>query len=251
MYNILMQTAEDIHEHLAAEHRISPIQTYLKEIVYGGTDGIVTTFAVVAGFTGAQAGASVPTYSFLTVLLFGIANLTADGVSMGLGNFLSLRAEKDLYRKEQAKELHEIRNHPHSEKEETALILESHGFTKKQAYQLTELYATNEKYWLRFMMNDELELPNPMEENPVLTGLATFLAFVIFGAIPLLPYVLLQDSPAAFSFAVFSTFLALIILGLLRWRVTGESIMRSVGEIVVLGGISATIAYLVGTLFTL
>ena len=61
------------------------LKVHLKELVYGGVDGIVTTFAVVAGFNGAQVDATVTTaLSTATVLLFGIANLFADGVSMSL-----------------------------------------------------------------------------------------------------------------------------------------------------------------------
>jgi VIT1/CCC1 family predicted Fe2+/Mn2+ transporter len=242
---------QSLEEHLASEHRVSPIQTYLKEIVYGGTDGIVTTFAVVAGFTGAKTGALLPNLSFLTVLLFGLANLFADGVSMGLGNFLSLRSEKDIYKKGRAKELHEIRTNPASEKEETTEILVGKGFSRKQAQELTEIYATNERYWLRFMMDLELEMPNPTKENPYLTGLATFSSFVLFGFIPLLPYLLFQDSPQAFRNAIIATFIALLLLGILRWRVTGEHVIRSISEIVLLGAVSAVIAYGVGTLFAL
>ena len=78
------------------EHKVSIFQSYLKEIVYGGNDGIVTTFAIVAGFAGAQLSAASP-MGYVTVLLFGFANLFADGLSMGLGNFLSIRSEKDSY----------------------------------------------------------------------------------------------------------------------------------------------------------
>jgi VIT1/CCC1 family predicted Fe2+/Mn2+ transporter len=244
-----MQTAEDIKAHLAVEHRISPIQTYLKEIVYGGTDGIVTTFAVVAGFTGAQMGQSIPNLSFLTVLLFGLANLAADGLSMGLSNFLSVRSEKDIYQKEAAKELHEIRNHPESEKEETITILKREGFNEKQAKELTAIYMTNEKYWLRFMMNDELEIPNPMGEKPLLTGIATFTAFVIFGFIPLIPYIIFPQNPNVFVFAGFATLIALVFLGTFRWKVTAEHPLRAISETVLVGSAAAAVAYLVGTFF--
>ena len=135
---------EDIKKHLAEEHLVSPLQTYLKEIVYGGTDGIVTTFAVVAGFAGAQAGAGTATYSVLTVLLFGLANLFADGASMGLGNLLSIRAEKDVYKEAQEKERREILMHPESEKTETISILIDKGFTKEDAETITSIYAKNE-----------------------------------------------------------------------------------------------------------
>jgi vacuolar iron transporter family protein len=251
MYNIFMQSAEDLKEHLQDEHRISPIQTYLKEIVYGGSDGIVTTFAVVAGFTGAQMGQNIPNLSFLTVLLFGLANLFADGLSMGLSNFLSLRSEKDIYKKEQAKELYEIRHHPDSEKEETITILKQRGFDERQAKELTAIYMTNEKYWLRFMMNDELELPNPLGENPHLTGLATFSAFIAFGFIPLIPYILVPQSPGVFLYACIAALAALICLGILRWRVTAEHVVRTISETILVGSAAALVAYLVGTFFRL
>src|SRR6056297_2488855 len=87
--------------------RFGRVQEYLKQIVFGGTDGIVTTFAIVAGFAGAQAE-GVAQVGGLAVLLFGLANLFADAVSMGLGEFLSLRAQHDLYRTRKSRELRAI-----------------------------------------------------------------------------------------------------------------------------------------------
>mgnify|MGYP001588355272 FL=1 len=91
--------------HLKEEHNISPFSTYLKEIVYGGNDGIVTTFAVVSGFSGAQSLIGNTITPAFTVLLFGLANLFADSVSMSLGNFISLRSQQDQYNSEKSKEL--------------------------------------------------------------------------------------------------------------------------------------------------
>lgn len=245
----MTKRSQKLIEHLKKEHKASPLQTYLKEIVYGGNDGIVTTFAVVAGFSGANLGQNIADYSFLTVLLFGVANLFADGASMGLGNFLSLRAEQDVYRAEEAKERHEIQTNPEMEKAETIDILQSRGFTQEQAETLAKIYMTNEDYWVRFMMNDELELANPLQENPTLTALATFLSFVFFGFIPLIPYVLQVPLDKAFSYSLLATFSALVILGGLRWRITRESALRSIFEIVLVGGVAASLAYLVGTFF--
>lgn len=217
--------------------------------MYGGNDGIVTTFAVVAGFTGADIASKFPMYSFLTVLLFGVANLCADGISMGLGNFLSIRAEKDVYNAEAAKELKEIRTHTDAEKAETIEILKEKGFSKQQAQQLTTIYATNEKYWLAFMMNHELQIPNPTHENPAYTALATFLSFVTFGSIPLLPYIFGAYPATAFFYACAATLLALVLLGILRFKVTVENPVKSILEIVAVGGLAAIVAYTVGTFF--
>lgn len=238
----------DIQKHLKEEHNISPFQTYLKEIVYGGNDGIVTTFAVVAGFTGAQLG-NIGGPGFVTVLLFGLANLFADGLSMGLGNVLSLRADQDVYRSEEAKERYEVKNHPESEIAETIALLQQKGFTKKQASDLTTIYATNEDYWIDFMMKYELEMEDPRKTNPLFTGLATFIAFIIFGFIPLIPYLLTTQADLAFQQACFATLIALILLGLLRWKVTKENAIRSIIEIVTIGSLAALAAYFVGTFF--
>lgn len=238
-----------LHEHLKAEHRITPFSEYLKEIVYGGNDGIVTTFAVVAGFAGAQGANSVSHIPFLSVLLFGLANLFADGASMGLGNFLSLRSEQDVYRSSLKKEQHEITHNPTMEKAETIEILLQRGYSNEDAIKMTDLYMKNPKYWLEFMMNQELEMTNPENKNAFYNGLATFASFLTFGFIPLVPYVFFRSHGNIFQLSIVFTAIALILLGLLRYKVTHINIVRSVGEIVFIGGVSATIAYLVGSFF--
>lgn len=241
---------ESFEKHLKEEHRKSALSTYLKEIVYGGSDGIVTTFAVVAGFSGAQQSGIIGN-SYFIVLLFGLANLFADATSMGLGNFLSIRADKDQYKKEKERERLEIGKNFSMEMAETVFLLESRGFTKEQAKELAKTYSQNKEYWLEFMMKYEHEMQNPEDENPIFTGLATFLAFVFFGFIPLVPYIFLGASTNLFSLSISFTFLALVMLGILRWRVVGDNLLRSLFEIILLGGISAIVAYLVGMFFSL
>lgn len=238
----------DLEKHIAEEHKMTGFATYLKEIVYGGNDGIVTTFAVVAGFAGAQAQGNV-TLPALAVLLFGFANLFADGVSMALGNFLSTRSEQDVYQNIKAREAYEIDHNPEIEKEESIEILIRRGFTEKQAEQLVAIYKTNKSYWTSFMMNEELELPNPEGENPFHMALVTFFSFLFFGFIPLTPYVFFAGNSSLFMVSSLATAGAMILLGILRWRVTTQSFVRSVGETLVLGGTAAIVAYFVGTLF--
>lgn len=239
----------DLQKHLATEHKISPFSTYMREIVYGGLDGIVTTFAVVAGFAGAGEPALAARFGALPVLLFGLANLFADGVSMSLGNFLSLRSEKDVYRGEKDKERGEIRTHPDNEMEETVAILVRKGYAQKDAQDMARLYAKNEDYWTDFMMNQELELPNPERQSAMATSLATFTAFVLFGLIPLLPYIFSPHTSSSFGVSITFTLAALLLLGSLRWQVVKEKLARSIGETLLLGSVAAAVAYFVGTFF--
>ena len=144
-------TEQEFEKHLKQEHSKFSVASYLKEIVYGGSDGIVTSFSVVAGFTGAQSQ-TINQYPVIIVLIFGFANLTADAFSMGLGNVLSIFADKDVYKTEKDKELSEIRNNPEFERKETIYILRNRGFSEDEAKKITELYSKNEDYWAEFMM---------------------------------------------------------------------------------------------------
>lgn len=243
------QTAE-----LKEAHKRSPITDHFKEVIYGGTDGIITTFAVVAGFSGAALGGDTSTQlSFSIMLLFGLANLFADATSMGLGNFLSVRSEHDLYHVKRTKEQSLLQNDSDAEVLETVLILEHKGFTKADATTIANLYRHNEEYWLDFMMTHELELSDPRRENPLYTGLATFCSFVIFGTVPLIPFIFLSSAEASqvFALSLVGTFTALIILGLLKWRIIGARLSHSLFEVVLVGGMAAAIAYTIGTFFSI
>ncbi len=236
----------DLKEHLHKEHHFTFLGEYLENIVYGGMDGIITTFAVVAGFTGA-AGVIDSSLSYSIVLLFGLANLLADGFSMGLGNFLSLRAERDVYLKNKKIEEREINENPEGEALETKQILMGKGYNEEDAEAMVELYKKNKKFWVSFMMDYELEMANSENNKPFLNGLITFIAFSVFGIIPISPYFFKPDN--AFFIAVLSTSFALILLGLLRWKITKIDFLRSVLETFIVGGVAAIVAYFVGTFF--
>ena len=244
-----MATPSDtLAAHKAGEHKISSLQEFLRQIVYGGNDGIVTTFAVVAGFAGlgAEGAAAVGT---IAVLLFGIANLLADATAMGLGEFLSARSEQDVYRATRAKELREIETNPEMERAELIEIFTEKGLTEADAAAMTTILEKNPDFMADIMMQYEIGMADPTGENPAMNGFATFVSFLIFGSIPLLPYFVLDPSPETFNLSVIATFLALVALGLLRWRVSNETLTRCVGETVLVGGTCAVIAFGVGLAF--
>jgi vacuolar iron transporter family protein len=237
--------SKEYRQHLATEHDLGRFSEFLREIVYGGNDGIVTTFAVVAGFAGAgvEGTAAVGT---IAVLLFGLANLFADATSMGLGAFLSTRSAQDIYRTARARELREIHERPEKERAELFEILGTKNVPESDIHAFADLYQRNPELLADFMMQHEIGMPDPTNGNPALDGLATFLSFVFFGAIPLIPYFLWDPDRTTFEWSVFATFVALVMLGLLRWRVTHERVTRCVAETVAVGGICAVIAYAVG-----
>ncbi|MEK9727714.1 MAG: VIT1/CCC1 transporter family protein [Candidatus Margulisiibacteriota bacterium] len=240
---------QDLDSHLKHEHKISPFSTYLKEFVYGGNDGIVTTFAVVAGFSGANIGDHALNFSIVTVLLFGLANLFADGAAMGLGNYLSIRSEKKLYQNFYNKELAETQNSYEYEIEETELLFQNQGFNQDDSKKLTQIVSKNTDFWVKFMVQHECEMDNPEGDNPLYCGLATFASFVFFGFIPLIPYFFMNTPSTTFIYSSLFTIGALSLLGAFRAYATKDSYIISIIETLIIGGTAAGLAYVVGLLF--
>jgi VIT1/CCC1 family predicted Fe2+/Mn2+ transporter len=158
------------------------LQHYIGDIVYGANDGIVTTFAVVSGVAGGS-------LSHVAVLVIGAANLVADGVSMGVGNFQSIRASE---RAREAGNLPEVEAHP----------------------------------WKH--------------------GLATLVAFMVAGAIPLVPFLLPVAVDSRMPLSTGSAVAALVIVGTGRARVTGERWSQACAETVLLGVLVAVAGYAAG-----
>jgi vacuolar iron transporter family protein len=239
-----------LQQHLESDHRHTIFNGYLKEMVYGGIDGIITTFAVVASFTGVTAlSGDMSAIPVMLVLVFGLANLFADAFSMGVGDYLSSRAKNKLFEKERAKEVSEIEENIDFEIRETIEILQDRGFSQEDAKQLTEIYARNGDFWVDFMMRYELDMSKP-NAHPFIGALVTFGSFIVFGAIPLVPYmVTISSSDGRFFAASIFAAIALTFLGVIRSRFTRESMILSVIEIMGLGMFAAFIAYFVGTLF--
>lgn len=232
-------------DHRVKDHNVTRAQEFLKQIVYGGNDGIVTTFAIVAGFAGASAE-NTGTIGALAVLVFGLANLFADGVSMGLGEFLSGRSQRDLYRSRRRMELAELADEPARERQELRQMLRERGVDGQDADQMADILMRNHGFAADLMMAYEFEMTDPRSTNPVADGLSTFLAFITLGFIPLLPYLVGMDPARAFPVSVAATTAALFGLGALRWRITRESAARSIGETMAVGGLCSLVAFTVG-----
>lgn len=229
---------EKMEAHRKAElhgHRLGP---YIHNIVYGGNDGIVTTFAVVAG----TVGADLPAY---IVIILGLANLFADGVSMAAGAYLSLKSEADQYKRLRKEELKEIDDLPEIEREEVREFFETKGFTGNDLERVVQVITADRELWADTMMVEEHGLVKTASEKPIIHGLATFISFIIFGSIPLIPYIVPLSS-RSFGVAASSTAVAMLFLGILRSYVTRERLLRGALEVAGVGVATAVIAYTVG-----
>lgn len=157
---------------------------YVREIVYGASDGLITTFAVVAGVAGGGLSSAV-------ILICGIANLLADGLSMAVGNYLAIRSHES--------------------------VLEAEGLPEE-------------------------------ESHPARHGIATFVAFVIAGTVPLLPYTLGLPEDVRFNSSTALTLLTMFVVGAMRSGISTVRWWRGGLEMLTLGGVVATVAYWSGSL---
>jgi vacuolar iron transporter family protein len=172
--------------HVEPRSALGVAQHYIRDLVYGANDGVITTFAVVAGVTG---GTLAP----VTVLVLGVANLLADGLSMGVGNYLGIRSDERV----------------------------------REAQQLPE-----------------------QEAFPIRRGLATFIAFVTAGAVPLVPYVFSGISPDRFVWSTVLSLAVLFIVGAARARVGTGTWWTNGLEMLGLGVIVGAVAYGAGAVLS-
>jgi len=172
--------------HVEPDSALGIAQHYIRDLVYGANDGVITTFAVVAGVTG---GTLAP----VTVLVLGVANLLADGLSMGVGNYLGIRSDERV----------------------------------REAQQLPE-----------------------QEAFPIRHGLATFIAFVIAGAVPLVPYVFSGPATDRFGWSTALSLAVLFIVGAARARVGTGTWWTNGLEMLGLGLIVGTVAYGAGAVLS-
>ncbi len=214
---------------------------FLKSAVYGGLDGIITTYSVVMGAAGASLSIGI-------VLILGISNMIGDGISMGLGDYISSKSEIEFRRKERQREEWEIENNPEGEKLEMVEIYKMRGFCEEDATILSETISKSKKAWVEIMMVEELGLVET-DDSPFKNGIVTFVAFVLFGIIPLLPFIVAKISGLEDGLFIASTVLTgftLFFMGVIKILFTMKPWYFSGGETLLIGALAAGSAYFIG-----
>lgn len=218
--------------------------TYIGSMVYGGLDGIITTFAVVSGVSGAQLGAQV-------ILILGIGNLLADGFSMGIGDYLSTKSEREYYGQEARRQAWEIKNCPEGQQAELHALYVQGGYSADEANQMVHLQTRQKDRWVNAMMIEEMHMLKD-DTNPLYNAIATFISFIIAGSLPLMIYLIGLATPiapnVAFTISIVLSALALFGLGAAKVFVTRLSPFRSGLEMLLVGGFAALVAYSIGAL---
>ncbi len=225
------------------EYHLGGISSYVKDLVYGANDGIITTFAVVTGATGAGFDPKV-------VIILGVANLLADGFSMGASNFLGERSENNLYHEEERREYREIKETPDIETEEVRVALQKFNLPSEKIDTMVDVITSDEKLWVDFMMKYELEMGHPSCGDEWKGALITFVAFIVAGTLPLLSF-FFASPDNMFNISILATALALFVVGSLRYFITKKNWLISGLEMLFVGGIAAGVSYGVGHIVSL
>ena len=235
---------------IATEHGHSPAEvaarinapnrrSYLRDTVYGAIDGAVTTFAIVAGV----AGAGLPTN---IIIALGLANVLADGFSMAAGNYSGTKAELDNIKRIRAIEERHIAEEPEGERLELREILAGKGLEGQVLEEATDAIISDKTRWIDMMLIDEYGL-SPVDPHPMRAAVATFLAFLAAGLVPLIPF--LVGSGPAFAVSLALTGVVFFAIGTLKSRWSLAPWWRSGLETLFIGGAAAGIAYGVASLF--
>ena len=220
----------------------------IESFVYGATDGAVTTFAIVAGVIGASLSPSI-------IMILGMANLIADGFSMAVGNYLSIKTHNESIAKARKKEEWEIDNLIEEEKQEIRDIYQAKGFKAELLDEVVRIITARRKVWVDTMMREELGLIE-QKISPVENAVNTFIGFSSIGLIPLVPFLFVYFSGSllspsnAFFYSVLATASAFFLIGVIRGKVVQKSLIRAGFNTLIIGGAAAAASFAVGNLLS-
>eukprot|EP00486_Rosalina_sp_Unknown_P005667 CAMPEP_0201569504 /NCGR_PEP_ID=MMETSP0190_2-20130828/11214_1 /ASSEMBLY_ACC=CAM_ASM_000263 /TAXON_ID=37353 /ORGANISM="Rosalina sp." /LENGTH=324 /DNA_ID=CAMNT_0047991879 /DNA_START=98 /DNA_END=1072 /DNA_ORIENTATION=- len=222
------------------------IGDFMKSIIFGGLDGIITLFAIVASISGSELPAEV-------VLVLGFSKLVGDGISMGMGDFLSEKAEIDFVKSELERETWEFENYPQGEVQEMVEIYKEKGIAKDDAETILNTMSKYPKLFVDHMMMQELELnPGQIEDNPKKNGCITFTSFLFFGTIPLLSYLIFYGSDIdkhwdwTFTIAIILTCSTMFGMGAVKGYYNNANFIKSGLFVMLNGSLAAGSAYFIG-----
>lgn len=224
---------------LHSEDWHTPKGRFIREVMFGMNDGLVSTIGFVAGATGALMHTRL-------VLLAGIASVVAGALAMGIGAFLASKSQREFFESEKARERREIEEVPEVERNEIRDIFTKLGFQKDEVEMIVHRVTSDKDLWVRFMMREELGILEESFDNPVTVGLLMSGAYVAGGVPPLLPYLAMEGPLAALKVGVAVSLVALFIIGVGKTALTKQPWLKSGIEVTLLGSLAAGVGFVIG-----
>jgi len=224
---------------VAVEHHHADVSGgWLRAATFGAMDGLVTNIALIAGVGGGGAG-------HRTLILTGVAGLVAGAISMGLGEYTSVRTQNEQVSAELGKEMRELVANPEGEADELVGMWTARGLPADLARQVADVLKANPEQALRVHAQEELGVVPDELPSPWTAATSSFVCFSIGALIPLVTYLLGSDS---LWLALSVGGLGLFAAGALVARFTARPWWRSGVRQLVLGAAAALVTYGIGTL---
>jgi len=223
---------------LRPDHHADVTGGWLRAATFGAMDGLVTNIALIAGVGG---GGVAPR----TIVLTGTAGLVAGAISMGLGEYTSVKAQNEQVAAEVARERRELERYPDAEANELAERWVARGLPANLARQVADALRDNPDEALRVHAQEELGVDPDEQPSPWTAALSSFVCFSIGGLVPLMPYLLGAES---LRLALGVGGAGLFAAGALISRFTRRAWWASGLRVLLLGGAAAAATYGVGAL---
>jgi len=239
---------QNLTEDLVAEHQPESIRQrlqqgpksqHISDMVFGGIDGCVTTFAVVSGTIGGGLPPSV-------AVILGFANLFADGFSMAISSYEANTAQQEFIDSLSVIEEQHINQIPEGEREEIRQIFHKKGFKGAMLEAIVKTISQNKELWIDTMLTEEYGL-HKIGINPWKSASTIFIAFIVVGMMPLLP--LLFSSLTGQQQFILSAYLAatmFFLIGMLKSLILHKPLLLSGLRTLLTGGAAAGLAFVVG-----
>ncbi|KAL7751106.1 Protein ccc1 [Sorochytrium milnesiophthora] len=208
----------------------------VRDIVIGLSDGLTVPFALSAGLSALS--------SPKLVVTAGLAEIVAGCISMGLGGWLAGRSEINHYDAERKREQREVREVPDAEIEEVVDVFRPYGLDREHLQPLLNRLTADEDQFVDFMMKFELNLERPSPKRSIISALTIGLSYLVGGFVPLVPYMIVDNTGTGLFISAVLTVTALLVFGYVKARVLGmTNPVSSALETGVVGVLAAGTAY--------
>src|SRR3990167_9354506 len=212
---------------------------FLRDIVFGANDGVVTAVGFLVGISGSVANQTI-------VVIAGVLTIIAGSASMALGNYLGVKSQKEFYEQMEKIEKWEMEHKPDVERDEIREIYTNYGFDKATVETLTKKVTSNNELWLKVMMRDELGFSEQEKGKPVVSGIFMGIAYLAGGIPPLLPYILFKPLTRALIMSVIVAVFVMGTIGFFRWFLNKGSFTGKVAETITIGLLAAAVGFVAG-----
>lgn len=212
----------------------------IRAAVFGINDGLISNASLILGIAGANAGNHF-------ILISGIAGLLAGACSMGAGEYVSVRSQREMLEYQLELEKSELELYPEEEAAELSLIYQARGVPQEEAEKLANVLIQNPAKALDTLAREELGI-NPQDLiSPWGASISSFFSFAIGAFIPLVPFIF-SDSAANLAFTIGLTALSLFTVGAILSLFTQRSALWGGLRMLLIGAMAGTLTYLIGSL---